>query len=172
MAARLSSCPWQIPTTGSLQAFWSTFGITWVPHCTHTVTMACSWGCRPEGGRTLASPVLGSESVPCTCTTGVRALLHHSSVTNCSEACGGTGTDLKMGELPHIPPSHPCQCKGRVAQPGEGNWDGSWGAGEGDGLPAMTTCCQGQLHRGTGGRARLLLPGDKSSWAHQTMRQP
>lgn len=39
---------------GSSQALGSTFGDTWVPHCTHTVIMGCSWGCTPEGGRTLA----------------------------------------------------------------------------------------------------------------------
>lgn len=157
---------------GSSQALGSTSGDTWVPHCTHTVNMGCSWGCTPEGGRTWASPVLRSDSVQCTCTTRLHTLLHHSSVTSCSEACDGTGTELKMGELPHIPPSHPCRRKGRVAQHGEGNWDRSWAAGEDDGLPAVTTCCLDQLHRGTGGRAGLLLPRYRSSWAHRTMRKP
>lgn len=77
-----------------------------------------------------------------------------------------------MGELPHIPPSHPCRRKGHVAQHREGNWDRSWAAGEDDGLPVMTTRCLEQLHRGTGGRTGLLLPRDRSSWAHQTMRNP
>jgi len=87
----------------------------------------------------------------------------------------------KNGEFPHIPPSRPCRRKGRVTSREESNWDGVRAAGEGDRLPTVTTCRLGQLCRATGGRAELLLPGDKSPRAHmatpgrrghQTMTKP
>lgn len=54
----------------------------------------------PELPGASAHPVLGSYLVQCTCTTETRALLRHRSVTNCSEACEGTGSDLKMESFP------------------------------------------------------------------------
>lgn len=122
----------------------SAFGCSacWHPHCAHGLLSGAvgrtTDGCRvgePWAAPSCPQPVL-SPSLGPTCTTGMRALLHHSTVTSCSKACEGTGSDLKMESYPiyHHHTHADVRAAWRCTRKATGTV-----AGEDDKLPATTT---------------------------------
>lgn len=97
---------------GCSQALGTAFGCSarctrWHPHRDPGL-LSRAVGCTADGcgvreprpAPSCPEPVLAPSLVQCTCTTETHALLRHCSVTNCSEACEGTGSDLKMESFP------------------------------------------------------------------------